>query len=234
MPGPRHVHAGIDQQRHHVFVMNLLHRFLQVFFAVASCIFVPGCLIQHSKPIKSDATVDPRLEGVWVCQEKLPEEIRTEGDSSDVGVSGYLIFARVDDDTYKVMAIDSFEKEEANIVMPEMLVSTRKYQQYTFISVRLPENEKEKAKKEKGGTPFKNWLLDYEIDSKGQLFLRYIDTMDKVLAAHPVKFETKEGGFEPVTMTGSEEEILNLYSDPKVRALFASCGKYRKLQLPAE
>jgi hypothetical protein len=228
-----HIGADIDHQRHHSLAMHFLPHFLRVLLGTASCIILSGCLVEHSNPIKTDAKVDPRLEGVWVIQEKTEDEIHTDGDASDIGAQSYLIFAKVDEGTYRVLAIDSFEKEEENNVF-EMLASTRKHLQHDFLSARLPKHLKKKVGE--GEMTSHDWLVDYKIDSKGQLFLRYfhIEDFAEVQAVHPMTCVLPDQPFGPLTLTGSEEEILKLYSDPKVRALFTSCGKYRKLQLPAE
>ncbi len=45
-----------------------------------------------------------------------------------------------------------------------------------------------------------------------------------------MKFEHANKPFAPITLKGSEEEILKFYGDPKVRSLLTSCGKYQKLR----
>jgi len=80
----------------------------------------------------------------------------------------------------------------------------------------------------------RNWLVDYEFNKKGELFLRFLsaEDFDEIQEAHRMKFEHENKPFAPVTLKGSEEEILKFYGDPKVRALLTSCGKYQKLRRP--
>lgn len=192
-----------------------------------------GCLVEYEAVIKPDPKVDSRLEGVWQIMEKKPEEIKTDRDDMDnLGIQGYLVLGKLDDATLRAVLIDHFEKDrEAGI--GEYLVSSREYKGHTFLMVTPP---REDQKKKPGGVAGKNCLADYEIDKEGHLFVRflYIEDFAKAIQVHPMKYKQPRGDFAPIILRGSEEEILDFYADPKVRALFTSGGKYQKLQVPAK
>ena len=126
---------------------------------------------------------------------------------------------------------DEFERDSPS-KFPEVLVSTKNYQGHSLLLVRLPDYEKAKVKK--GDMSFKNWLVDYEFNKNGELFLRFlsVEDFDELQEAHRMSFDHENKPFAPVTLKGSEEEILKFYGDPKVRALLTSCGKYQKLRRP--
>lgn len=211
------------------------HSIIRFTFVVSMAFLLPGCLIETEVPIKPDPKVDARLEGVWRITPKKPGEIRGDRDEDDVGVQGYIIIAplknpdgTMDPTSFKALAFDSFERDSPN-GFPEMFVSTRKHKGHDFLLVRLADHEKEKV--EEGKTSFKNWVLDYEFNRDGELFLRFwscedFEEMEKV---HPMKFHHAEEAFAPITLLGDETQLLDYYSDPKVRALLSSMGKYQKL-----
>jgi len=71
-------------------------------FLITSMIFgLSGCLLDYETAVTPDPKADPRLEGVWQITKKLPKQIRSERDEDDIGVKGYIIFAMVDEGTYK-------------------------------------------------------------------------------------------------------------------------------------
>lgn len=195
-----------------------------------------GCLLETETAIKPDLKIDPRLEGVWQITAKLPEEIRSERDEDDIGVRGYIIFAPleipgagIDASTYKALAFDSFKRDDPS-KFPEMFVSTRNHKGHDFLLVRLADHEKTKVKE--GEMKFKNWVVDYEFGQKGELFLRFwsAEDFDELQKVHPMESAHVERPFAPITLKGDEDKLLDYYSDPKVRALLTSMGKYRKLQ----
>ena len=196
----------------------------------AAILGLSGCLLETETAIKPDPKIDARLEGVWQITEKLPNEIRSDRDEDDIGLYGYLIIAALEgqDDTYKALAFDSFEAETSS-KFPEMLISTRKHKGHNFLLVKLADHEKEKAKG--GGMTFKSLVLDYEFNKSGELFLRFwfADDFDELQKVHPMKFEQLHKPFAPITLKGDEASLLNYYSDPKIRLLLTSLGKYRKL-----
>lgn len=196
---------------------------------------LPGCLIDTETAIRSDPKVDPRLAGVWQITDKLPHEVRGDRDEDDIGVNGYIIFSplenpngEVDESTLKGIAIDRFERDSKS-EFPEMLVSTRKHNGHNLMLVRLPDYEKEEAKE--GETTFKNWVLDYEFNEAGELFLRFwhVDNFAEMQEVHPMKFASSQQPFAPITLMGDENALLDFYTDPKIRALLTSMGKYRRL-----
>ena len=194
-------------------------------------ICLSGCLIETETAITADPKADSRLEGVWKRSEKLPDEVRGERDGDGMGVCGYLIFAALegeDGSAYKALAMDRFERD-SSFVFPEMIVSTRKHKGHNYLLVSLTEDEKEKA--DDGDSTFKNWVVDYEFDEKGDLFLRFLsgDDLDEILKEHPMDFKQVNEPFAPATLQGDEAALLDFYSDPKVRALLTSMGKYEKL-----
>lgn len=209
---------------------NLL---LHLATTLISGFLLSGCLIETETAITPDPKADLRLEGVWKRTEKLPGEVRGERDEDDIGVGGYIIFAALqgeDGAAYKALALDSFERD-SSFDFPEMIVSTRKHKGHNYLLVSLTEDEKKKS--DDGEATLKNWVVDYEFDEQGDLFLRFlfIDDLDEILKAHPMKFKQGEKQFfSPAMLQGDEAELLDFYSDPKIRALFASMGKYEKLK----
>jgi hypothetical protein len=208
-------------------------------FRAIVCVFYvtvfSGCLLETETAITSDPKVDPRLEGVWQITPKQPNEVRGDRDEDDIGVYGYIIIAplknldgTIDPTTFKAFAIDSFERDSSND-FPEMFISTRKHKGRDLLLVRLADNEKAKA--EPGNPSFKNWVLDYEFSKSGDLFLRFwiVDDFEELQAARPMKFDHAKQPFSPITIKGDEASLLDYYTDPKVRALLTSLGKYRKL-----
>jgi len=195
-------------------------------------ICLSGCLIETETAITPDPMADPRLEGVWKRAEKVPDEVRGDRDEDDIGVGGYLIFAALageDGAAYKALALDSFERD-SSCDFPEMIVSTRKHKGHDYLLVSLTEDEKKKA--DDGDSTFKNWVVDYEFDEKGDLFLRFLsgEDLDEILKEHPMDFKQVNESFAPATLQGDEAVLLGFYSDPKVRALLTSMGKYEKLE----
>src|SRR5688572_30534474 len=180
-----------------------------------------GCLLDYETALTPDPRADSRLEGVWQITKKSSEETRSERDRDDIGVQGYIIFAKLDDATYKGIMFDKFERDSPS-KFPEVIVSTKQYSGHSLLLVRLADYEKAKVKK--GEMSFKNWLVDYELNQKGELFLRFLsaEDFDQLQEAHRMKFEGQNKPFAPVTLKGSEEEILKFYQDPKVRALLTS------------
>jgi hypothetical protein len=204
---------------------------IRLLLAVLIALGVSGCLLDYETAITPDPKADPRLEGVWQISKKAPKEVRSDRDHDDIGAYGYIIFAKLDEGTYKGIMFDRFERDSPS-KFPEVLVSTRKYQGHSLLLVRRPEYEK--ARSNEGDIQFKNWLVDYEFNQRGELFLRFLsaEDLDELREAHPMRFEHEDKPFATVTMKGSEEEILKFYGDPKVRALLTSCGKYQKLLQP--
>jgi hypothetical protein len=204
---------------------------IRLLLAVLIALAVSGCLLEYETAITPDPKADPRLEGVWQITEKVPKEVRSDRDHVDVGVHGHIIFAKLDEGTYKGIMFDSFEKDSPS-KFPEVLVSTKKYLGHSLLLVRRPEYEK--ARSNEGDLKFKNWLADYEFNQRGELFLRFLSAEDlgELEEAHPMKFGHENKPFAPVTLKRSEEEILKFYGDPNVRALLTSCGKYQKLLRP--
>jgi len=208
---------------------------LRLILSVLFVIALSGCLLETETAITPDTKVDPKLEGVWQLTPKLSGEIRGDRDKDDIGVNGYIIIAplknsdgTIDPTSYKALAIDSFERDKSND-FPEMFISTRRHNGHNFLLVRLADNEKKKVKK--GEAQLKNWVLDYEFNKDGELFLRFwfCDDFDELQKAHPMKFDHKHEPFAPITLKGDEAKLLSYYSDPKVRALLTSMGKYHKL-----
>lgn len=194
-----------------------------------------GCLIETETAIKPDPKVDPRLAGVWQIAEKLPHEIRGERDEDDIGVNGYIILAplenndgSIDESTLMGIAVDRFGRN-AESQFPDMYVSTRKHKGRNLMLICLADYEKEKANQ--GGKAFKNWVIDYEFNKKGELFLRfwYIDDFEEMQKAHPMKSERSKQPFSPITLKGDEKALLDFYTDPKIRAQLTSMGKYQRL-----
>ena len=206
------------------------HRITIIAITLAAAFGLSGCLLETETAIKPDPKVDPRLEGVWQITEKLPDEIRSDRDEDDIGVGGYIIIAALEgqDDTYKALAFDSFEVNTPS-KFPEMLLSTRKHEGHNFLLVRLTENEKAKAND--GELTFKNWVLDYEFNKSGELFLRFwnADDFEELQKAHPMEFDQVNQPFAPITLKGDEASLLSYYSDKKIRALLTSTGKYQRL-----
>jgi hypothetical protein len=95
--------------------------------------------------------------------------------------------------------------------------------------VRIADHEKEKA--DDGELTFKNWVVDYEFNESEELFLRFwfVDDFDEIQKAHPMKFDQVDQPFAPITLKGDEDALLDFYTDPKVRSLLTSMGKYRRL-----
>ncbi len=210
--------------------MNL--SMLRMAFLLIGSLSLVGCLIETETAITPDPKADPRLDGVWKRAEKLPDEVRGERDEDDIGVGGYLIFAALEGEdgaAYKALALDSFERD-SSFDFPEMIVSTRKHKGHNYLLVSLTEDEKEKA--DDGDSTFKNWVVDYEFDEKGDLFLRFLfgDDLDEILKEHPMEFKQVNESFAPATLQGDEAALLDFYSDPKVRALLTSMGKYERLK----
>jgi hypothetical protein len=201
-------------------------------FPAILSLFLTGCLIETETAITPDPKADPRLEGVWKRTEKLPGEVRGDRDGDDIGVNGYLMVAALageDGTAYKALAFDSFERDTPS-TFPEMIVSTRKHKGHNYMLVSLTEDEKKKA--DAGDGTLKNWVVDYEFDERGDLFLRFLlmDDLDEILKAHPMESKRLDGSFAPATLRGDEKELLDFYSDPKVRALLVSMGKYERLK----
>ncbi|MGE9269370.1 MAG: hypothetical protein ACQKBU_01090, partial [Verrucomicrobiales bacterium] len=46
---------------------------------------------------------------------------------------------------------------------------------------------------------------------------------------HPMKFDYSNESFSPVTLTGDGKALLEFYTDPKIRALLTSMGRYQRL-----
>ncbi len=197
---------------------------------LAAMFGLSGCLLETETAIKPDPKVDARLEGVWQIAGKLPSEVRGDRDEDDIGVYGYIIIAALEgrDDTFKALAFDSFEADTPS-KFPEMLISTRKHKGHNLLLVRLADHEKESA--EDGEMTFKNWVVDYEFNMSGELFLRFwfADDFDELQNAHPMKFDQVNQPFAPITLKDDEASLLKYYSDSKVRTLLTSMGKYRRL-----
>ena len=217
----------------------MIHRLIRFPFVVFFSLLLSGCLLETETSIKPDPKVDPRLEGVWQVTAKLPSEIRGDRDEDDIGVNGYIIIAPLenvdgttDATSFMALAFDGFERDGAT-KFPEMFVSTRKHKGYNFLLVRLADHEKEKV--EEGEVTFKNWVVDYDFNKAGELFLRFwsAEDFEELQKAHPMKFDHVKQPFAPITLKGDEAELLNYYTDPKVRALLTSMGKYRRL-VPAK
>lgn len=213
--------------------MPRLHPYLVLL--VAAEFTLAGCLIETETAIKPDPKVNPRLAGVWKITEKLPHEIRGDRDEDDIGVYGYIILAplenpdgSIDESTLKGLAFDSFERDSES-KFPEMFVSTRRHKGHNLMLVRLADYEKEKVGE--GEMTFKNWVLDYEFNDGGELFLRfwYLDDFEEMLKVHPMKFDHPKKPFAPITLKGDEKALLDFYSDPKIRSLLISLGKYQRL-----
>ncbi|MGJ8643413.1 MAG: hypothetical protein ACSHX9_08410 [Luteolibacter sp.] len=204
----------------------------QIPFIVILVLCLTGCLLETETAITPDTKVDPRLEGVWQITPKLPHEIRGDRDEDDIGVYGYIIITPLknangpnDPASYKALAFDSFEDDSPS-KFPEMIISTRNHKGRDLLLVRLADYEKEDE-----GLAFKNWILDYEFNQNGELFLRFwfVEDFDELQKAHPMKFENSGEPFAPITLKGDEGSLLEFYTDPKVRALLSSMGKYRML-----
>ena len=213
----------------------MIHRRLRFLLMFSLASLLSGCLLQTETGIKPDPEVDPRLEGVWQITAKLPTEIRGDRDEDDIGVYGYIIIAPLenvdgttDATSFMALAFDDFARDGATR-FPEMFVSTRKHKGHNLLLVRLADHEKEKVKE--GDVTYKNWVLDYEFNKAGELFLRFwsAEHFEELQKAHPMKFDYVKQMFAPVTLKGDEAELLNYYTDPKVRALLTSMGKYRRL-----
>jgi len=102
-------------------------------FLITSMIFgLSGCLLDYETAVTPDPKADPRLEGVWQITKKLPKQIRSERDEDDIGVKGYIIFAMVDEGTYKGIMFDEFERDSPS-KFPEVLVSTKNYQGHSLL-----------------------------------------------------------------------------------------------------
>lgn len=195
-------------------------------------LYLTGCLIETETAITPDPKADPRLEGVWKRAEKLPDEVRGDRDEDGIGVKEYLMLAALageDGMAYKALAFDSFERETPN-PFPEMIVSTRKHKGHNYLLVSLTEDEKKKA--DDGDSTLKNWVVDYEFDEKGDLFLRFLfgEDLDEILKEHPMDYKQVNESFAPATLQGNEAALLGFYSDPKVRTLLTSMGKYERLK----
>lgn len=209
--------------------------------ALIACVIpLTSCWIQHEIAIQPDPKVDPRLEGVWQITHAQQEEGRGDRDDDDLGVQGYIIFSKVDETTYKCIAIDDMDKDSEG-KLPDMLVTTKEHKKHHFLNTRLTDYELAKEAEEGKTSGVKYLLLDYEFTKAGELILRYLDAGDfgKADKLHPIK-SSSEGdkpaspggpvGFSARDLKGNEAQLLDFYSDPKVRALFTSFGKYQKLR----
>ncbi len=83
-----------------------------------------GCLLDYETAVTPDPKADPRLEGVWQITKKVSKEIRSDRDEDDIGVKGYIIFAKLDEGTYKGIMFDEFERDSPS-KFPEVLVLRR-------------------------------------------------------------------------------------------------------------
>ena len=196
-----------------------------------------GCLIVHEARIEPDSKVDPRLEGVWQITGKLHEEIRSERDQDDIGVNGYLIFAplenidgSIDKTAYKLLAIESYERDTRSN-LPDLFVSTRRHGDHSYLLIRAPDYVRAEAPDDVLFEYY--WLVDYEFNGDGELFLRFlfVDDFDEIQKARSIAFDDKGGiGFHPIILKGDQKQILDIYSDPKIRDLLTSMGKYQRLK----
>ncbi|MGE9271226.1 MAG: hypothetical protein ACQKBU_10520, partial [Verrucomicrobiales bacterium] len=161
-----------------------------VAFLIGAVVILTGCLLETDMAIEPDPEVDSRLAGVWQITSKLPHKLRGDRDEGNIGVHGYIILAplvnpdgSVDESTLKGFAFDRFERDSKS-KLPEMFVSTRKHKGHNLMLIRLADNERREV--EEGKTIFKNWVIDYEVNERDELVLRFwsADDFDHMKKIH--------------------------------------------------
>lgn len=216
-------------------------------FAVASLLALPllaSCLVDVENQIEADAEIDKRLVGVWVCvpiyedpeeRKEMEEKAYKAGihrEVDDVGINGYLVIGDSGEGTLELLGIENFDSDSSGpLILKGRRGRTRSHEGRSFLLFNL-----EGEGQEEDPVAVKRFVLEYRVEEDGSLRLwyLYVDTLEEVLAAHPMGLEQdQESIFGGATVKGTPEEILAFYSNPEVSKRFVSAGRYKKLEVPA-